>query len=72
MLPTVTLGVLEEGGEVAAFLLSLGRQVERRERELMLAPMAPGEALLSLHHRSSRRFDVAAMGHGADGCMLRL
>jgi hypothetical protein len=73
----VALGVLEEGGEVAAFLMSLGRRVEQRERELMLAPLAlcrhrrqassnvrPGEALLSLRHRSPHRFDVAAMGLG--------
>jgi hypothetical protein len=73
----MALGVLEEGGEVAAFLLSLGRRIEQREKELMLAPLAlrrhhrqassnvrPGEALLSLRHRSPRRFDVAAMGLG--------
>jgi hypothetical protein len=34
------LGVLEEGGEGAALLLSLGRCVEGRKRVLMLASLA--------------------------------
>jgi hypothetical protein len=77
-LVTVALGVLEEGGEGEAFLLSLGRCIKGRKRVLMLVSLAlrchrrqasgyvrMGEALLS-----PRRFNVAAMGVGAGGSML--
>jgi hypothetical protein len=82
-LTTAALGILEEGCEGVAFLLSLGRCVEGRKRVLMLTLLALrrhsrqasgyvrlGEALLSRRHRSPRRFDVATIGVGAGGSML--
>jgi hypothetical protein len=39
-LTTAALGILEEGGDDEAFLMSLGRCIEGRERVLMLASLA--------------------------------
>jgi hypothetical protein len=49
-LATTALGVLDEGGEGAAFLLSLGRCIEGRKRVLMLASLA-----LRRHRRHRRQ-----------------
>jgi hypothetical protein len=48
MLAATALGVLEEGCEGAALLLSLGRCVEGRKRVLMLASLA-----LRRYHREA-------------------
>jgi hypothetical protein len=77
------LGIMEEGGEGATFLLFLGRCIEGRKRVLMLTSLALrrlhrqassyvrlGEVLLSRRHRSPRCFSVAAIGVGAGGSML--
>jgi uncharacterized membrane protein YgcG len=78
-----TTALLRHALAAAALFLSLGQCIEGKKRVLMLASLAlrrhcreasghvrMAEALLSCHHRSPCRFEVAAMGVGASGSML--